>query len=78
VLIAWSALGASLTPVLVIQLFRLPISTMTALAMMVVAVAVVTAWHLSPYDDDVFEALPGVVAAVIVYALARLVAWLRD
>jgi sodium/proline symporter len=77
VLIAWSALGASLTPVLVVQLFRLPLSTVTALTMMITAVAVVAIWHLSPYDDDVFKALPGVAAAAGVYGVARVVAWLR-
>jgi len=77
VLIAWSALGASLTPVLVLQLFRQPLTVATALTMMVSAVVVVTFWHLSPYDDDLFKALPGVAAAAIVYGLARLWARLR-
>jgi len=74
VLIAWSALGASLAPVLVIQLFRLPIDNATAVVMMLSAVFVVALWHVSPYDDDVFKALPGVVAAVAIYGVRRLVA----
>lgn len=77
VLIAWSALGASLTPVLVIQLFRLPLGTATALAMMIAAVVTVSLWHVSPWNDDVFKALPGVAAAVAVYLGARLGARLR-
>jgi len=78
VLIAWSALGASLAPVLVIQLYRLPLSMPTALVMMLAAVGTVSAWHLSPWNDDVFKAFPGVVAAVTVYAVARLLAGIRS
>src|SRR6056297_939310 len=77
VLIAWSALGASLTPVLVLQLFGRPPGTATALAMMIAAVATVSFWHLSPWNDDVFKALPGAVAAVLVYGTARLAALAR-
>ncbi|MHA7836790.1 MAG: sodium/proline symporter [bacterium] len=77
VLIAWSALGASLGPILVIQLYGLPLSSPTALAMMGTAVAVVGLWHVSPYDEDVFKAFPGALAAVLVYAVARLLAWIR-
>lgn len=71
VLIAWSALGAALGPVLVIRLFRLPITAATGLAMMLTAVTVVSLWHVSPYDDAVFKALPGFLSAALVYAAAR-------
>lgn len=77
VLIAWSALGASLGPVLVLRLYRRPLSQGTALAMMGAAVIVVTLWHLSPWDDDVFKALPGALAAGLVYGGARLAGRLR-
>lgn len=77
VLIAWSALGASLGPILVIQLYGLPLSSPTALAMMGTAVTVVGLWHVSPYDEDVFKAFPGALAAVLVYVAARLLAWIR-
>lgn len=71
VLIAWSALGASLGPVLALRLFRLPVNTATALMMMLAAVTTVSLWHLSPWDDDVFKALPGALAAVAVYLAYR-------
>jgi len=71
VLIAWSAMGASLGSVLVLRLFHLPLSTATALAMMVVSIAAVVAWHISGLDDDVFKMLPGVVAAFVVYGIGE-------
>lgn len=72
VLIAWSALGATLGPVLVVRLFRLPLPQGVGLAMMTAGLAAVTAWHVSGFDDDLFKAAPGVIAAFAVYALARL------
>ncbi len=71
VLIAWSALGASLGSVLIVRLFGGEINSATALAMMITAVVVVSLWHISPYDDDVFKAFPGVVAAGLVYLIGR-------
>jgi sodium/proline symporter len=77
VLIAWSALGASLAPILAIRLLRWPLTVPTALGMMTAATLVVAAWHLSPFDDDVLEALPGALAAGAVYGVGRLVALRR-
>lgn len=73
VLIAWSAMGASLGSVLVVRLFRLPLSTPTALFMMAAAVVTVVIWHVSGLDDDVFKILPGVIAAAAAYGISR--AW---
>jgi len=71
VLIAWSAMGASLGPLLVLRLFHRPLSTQTGLAMMAAAVATVVWWHGSGLDDDVFKMLPGMAAAMLVYGIAR-------
>ena len=35
--------------------------------MMVVAIIVVIAWHVSGLDDDVFKLMPGMLSAFIVY-----------
>ncbi len=70
VLIAWSALGASLGSVLAVRLFGGKLNAATAIAMMLAAVMVVSLWHISPYDDDVFKALPGALAAGLVYFIA--------
>lgn len=77
VLIAWSALGASLGPVLIVRLLGWPLSTATALTMMGVAIATVSVWQAVGLDDDVLKILPGFVAAATVYAGARGIARLR-
>lgn len=73
VLIAWSAMGASLGSVLVLRVFDCPLSLPTAFAMMAAGIVAVTLWHLSPWNEIVFEMLPGTAAAFAVYAIARLV-----
>lgn len=73
VLIAWSALGASLGPVLLVRLWRQPLPAGVVLTMMIAGLGTVAAWQLSGYDDDMFKMLPGMIAAVAVYALYRLV-----
>jgi len=74
VLIAWSGLGATLGPVLFFRLFRWPLPSGTGLAAMAAGLVAVAGWHVSGYDDDVFKALPGILAAFAAYAIARRVA----
>lgn len=69
VLIAWSALGASIGPVLVLRVFKRPLSSAKAILMMVTAISVVIIWHLSGFDDDAFKMMPGMIAAFLVYFL---------
>jgi len=71
VMVAWSAMGASLGSVLVLRLFRLPVSTPVAVAMMITGLSVVVVWHVSGYNDDVFKMLPGLAAAFAVYGIGR-------
>ena len=72
VLVAWSALGASLGSVLLLRLFHQPIPTATAITMMAAAIVVVALWHLSAYDDqDIFKILPGFAAAYMIYGIWR-------
>jgi len=72
VLIAWSALGASLGSVLIIRLLGWPLNAPTALTMMTTALIVVIAWQLAGLDDDIFKLFPAMAAAFIVYACARI------
>ncbi|MFT5586162.1 MAG: sodium/proline symporter [Cognaticolwellia sp.] len=69
VLVAWSALAASLGPVLLVRLAKQPLPTWLALLMMGTGVAVVFAWGASPWSDSVFKALPGILAPVILYGI---------
>lgn len=71
VLIAWSALAASLGSVLLLRIFHLPFSTPTAVVMMGVGFSTVVTWHYAGYDDDLFKLLPGLTAALFIYAAAR-------
>ncbi len=76
VLIAWSALAASLGSVLLLRIFRLPFSTATAAVMMCSGFITVVVWHVSPFNDDIFKLLPGLAAAFTVYLIARVPGWL--
>lgn len=69
VLVAWSALAASLGPVLLVRLAKQPLPTWLALVMMAVGVGVVFGWGASPWADSVFKALPGIMVPLIVYGI---------
>ncbi|RFP90247.1 sodium/proline symporter [Rhodobacteraceae bacterium 63075] len=73
VLIAWSALGVTLGPVLFIRLFRQPLPSGAGLAMMAVGLVTVIFWHLSDLDGSVFKMLPGLIAAFATYWLSRVI-----
>jgi sodium/proline symporter len=72
VVFAWSALGGTLGPVLVLRVLRQPLNRPTALAMMGTAMATLLAWRALGYSDSVNELLPAVVVAFAVYGGARL------
>lgn len=72
VLIAWSGLGATLGPVVVIRLLRWPLPSGAGLATMAAGLATVIAWQAAGFDDDILEVLPGIAAAFLVYGLYRL------
>jgi len=73
VLIAWSAMGASLGSLLVIRVFGLPITLPTAFAMILVSITTVTLWHIFTESEDLYEMLPGAVAALLTYLIGRII-----
>lgn len=75
VLIAWSAMGASLGPVLLLRVYDREYSSWTAVAMMTAAIAVVGLWHISPWNEDVLKIFPGMVAAAAVYGISLIIRW---
>lgn len=75
VLVAWSAMGASLGTLLVLKVFNFRLSLSCTLTMMLVSITTVTLWHLSPYNNEIYEMLPGAVSALFVYCLYQLI-WL--
>ncbi len=72
VLIAWSAMGAGLGPVLILRVFGQRVSAPAALLMMITGVATVIVWNISGYDAAVFKLLPGMAAAFAVYAVVKI------
>ncbi|MCB9730586.1 MAG: sodium/proline symporter [Deltaproteobacteria bacterium] len=70
VLIAWSALGASLGPLLVLRVFGRTPPAPVAAAMMVSGVVTIVLWGASDLADDVFKLLPGMVVPLLVYLVA--------
>lgn len=68
VLGAWSALGATLGPLLVLRVFGRTVPTSWALMMMASGLITVLLWERSAWSDDVFKLLPGLLVPTAVYA----------
>lgn len=77
VLIAWSALGATLGPVLIVRLAGWPLRNRTALLMMATGLVTVVAWGASPWAGSVFKVMPGMLAPLLLYAATRAIQRLR-
>ena len=68
---AWSILAASLGPLLLVRIWRLPIDTPEAIAMMGGGIAAVLIWKKSGLSNAVYEVLPGMLAGILIYTIAR-------
>ncbi len=77
VLGAWTILGASLGPILLVRLANWPLSDRVALLMMASGIATVTVWKSAGWADDLFPALPGLLVPLVVYAVASAIATRR-
>ncbi|MEZ4327936.1 MAG: sodium/proline symporter [Polyangiales bacterium] len=73
VLIAWSVLAATLGPVLVVRLFGGRVGDGRGLLMMTAGLATTSAWYLLGLSGQLYEVLPGVAAAALVWVVARAV-----
>jgi sodium/proline symporter len=72
VTMAWSALGASLGPLMIVRAFGWRASAWLATAMIVSGLAAVFVWRFTlGFGDDIFEVLPGMIVGLVVYALGR-------
>ncbi|MBN2080245.1 MAG: sodium/proline symporter [Spirochaetes bacterium] len=73
VTIAWSGLGASLGPLMILRSFGKEIGRKTAVAMMIAGVSVVLVWRYRlELFGSVYEILPGLVTAFFIYFISRL------
>lgn len=72
VVIAWSALGSTLGPVILVRLAGQALPTHLAALMMTAGLATVLTWRfLLGFSDDVNETLPGLAAGFLVYYMFR-------
>lgn len=71
VVLAWSGLGASLGPVLVVRVFRWPLSYPTAFAMVLAGLLGVLGWRAAGLEDSIYEILPGFLCAAAAYVAGR-------
>ena len=69
VLVAWSALSASLGPILLVRLAGKPVPTWLGILMMISGPTTVVVWGMSPYAGDVFKLLPGLAVPFLIYAV---------
>jgi sodium/proline symporter len=70
VVLAWSSLAASLGPLLVIRCMGRSITTTTAIAMMLGGLLAVLGWKYGlGYGAGLNEALPGMLAGFVIYAV---------
>ena len=71
---AWSILASGLGVLLIIRSFELPVTTPTAIAMMLVGIFVSMFWKLDlEFSGAVYEVFPGMAAGLLVYAIAAVV-----
>ena len=70
---AWSVLASGLGVLLILRSFEKPVSTPTAIAMMIVGIFVSMFWKLGlELSGAVYEVFPGMAAGFLVYAIASL------
>lgn len=72
---SWSALASGLGALLVVRVWRKPVSAPVAIAMMIVGIATALTWNLGlKLSSAVYEVLPGMAASFAVYLAAQLFA----
>ena len=71
VLFAITIMGAGFAPIMIVRVMRWPITPILAFTMMVIGISVGVAWRLEGYHVHVFDALPGIAAAALVYGIGR-------
>jgi sodium/proline symporter len=71
VVFAWSSLGGTLGPVIVLRVMNAPLTRPTAFIMMLAGFVTLITWQVLGYSDSVYELLPALVVSFGVYALMR-------
>ncbi|MEM7762387.1 MAG: sodium/proline symporter, partial [Cyanobacteria bacterium P01_A01_bin.40] len=72
---AWSALASGLAPLLMLRVWRLPVSETVGVSMMVVGLSTAAIWNgVLKLSGSIYEVLPGMAGGFFVYGLARAIA----
>jgi len=71
VVFAWSSLGGTLGPVIVLRVMNAPLTRPTAFVMMLAGFVTLITWQVLGYSDSVYELLPALVVSFGVYILMR-------
>lgn len=71
VILAWSVLGSSFGPLLILLALKQPVREGQAIAMIIAGCAAVLVWRFYGLQGAVFEGLPGMLAAFAMYPLSK-------
>ena len=70
---AWSALASGLGPILMLRVWRFPISNAVGVTMMLGGITTAVIWNgVLQFSSSVYEVFPGMLAVFFVYAIAQL------
>lgn len=78
VIFAWSALASTFAPLMFVYALGGRPGQALVLAMMTVGLCVAIGWRLMGWHEAVYEGMPGILAGLLVYALARAAQGLRS
>ena len=68
---SWAALAASLGPVMVVRVLKLPLTAPVAVLMMAVGIATALVWRVGlNLSNDIYEVLPGMLASSLIYVMS--------
>jgi sodium/proline symporter len=71
VVFAWSSLGGTLGPVIVLRVMNARLTRTTALVMMLAGFTTLITWQALGYSESLYELLPALVVSFGVYAVMR-------
>lgn len=69
VVFAWSSLGGTLGPVILLRIVHAPLNRPTAMAMMAASMVTLVTWQALGYSESIYELLPALLVAFLVYGL---------
>jgi len=71
VIFAWSCLGGTLGPVIVLRILEWPLPRGVAMAMMTASLLTLLGWQAAGYGNAVYELFPAFAVAALVYGASR-------